>query len=165
MDTYKSVYTSKTHRNISRKPLMKKLPYTKWSLASRSELIHLHILTNNHITYFKYIYINEIYQLPCINLKSHLLIIYIHTNFSKYVSLGGPYWKTEIQSTSKYSSKWPCPLNTHTSSLYTQLFISPKYNLNYPLHYKHAKIWLYIYSVSNTYHTACICLPHCQELL
>ena len=27
--TYKSVYTSKAHRNISKKPLMKKLPYTK----------------------------------------------------------------------------------------------------------------------------------------
>ena len=93
------------------------------------------------------IYINVISQLPCINLGPHLLIRYTHINFSKYISLGGPYWKIEIHSTGKYSSKRPCPLNIHTSSLYIQFFISPKYNYNCPLHYKYAKIWLYTYTL------------------
>ena len=70
-----------------------------------------------------------------------------------------PVVKIQMHSSHKYSCKWPCPLNTHKNSLYTQQSTSPQYNHNYPLHYKYANIEQYITFVPNTH-----IIPHYRHI-
>lgn len=97
--------------------------------------------------------INASLQLLRINTETHLSFRNTHTQFPKYLILKCPYWKIQVHSPSKYSSKWPCPLNTHSNS-YTQLFcMSPKCTHNYPGPHKYGSVSPYAFCSKYIYNT------------